>query len=177
MSFETVIDAVIAREGGYSNHPTDRGGATRFGITERVARANGYDGAMRDLPRGDAVRIYRALYWEKPKFDRVATLAPDLAAELFDTAVNMGPATAIRFLQRALGPLSGEALAQDGLIGPATLTALHRFLDKRGGEGERVLIRAVDGLQAARYVELAEKRPANRAFLYGWLRTRCGAAA
>ncbi|MES2753138.1 MAG: glycosyl hydrolase 108 family protein, partial [Pseudomonadota bacterium] len=29
----TLIDAVIGREGGYSNHPADRGGPTRWGVT------------------------------------------------------------------------------------------------------------------------------------------------
>ncbi len=44
------LDALILREGDYVNHPADRGGATRWGITEVVARQNGYDGAMRHLP-------------------------------------------------------------------------------------------------------------------------------
>ena len=45
----TLIDALIEREGGYSNHPADRGGPTKFGITEAVARAHGFSGAMREL--------------------------------------------------------------------------------------------------------------------------------
>ena len=39
MTIDQLIDDVIAREGGYSDHPADRGGPTRWGITERVARA------------------------------------------------------------------------------------------------------------------------------------------
>jgi lysozyme family protein len=50
-TIESLIDDVLAREGGYVDHPDDRGGATNFGITERVARASGYDGPMRELPR------------------------------------------------------------------------------------------------------------------------------
>ena len=38
MSIESMIEATIGKEGGYSNHPADRGGPTRWGITERVAR-------------------------------------------------------------------------------------------------------------------------------------------
>ena len=56
-----LIDALIEREGGYVNHPADRGGPTCFGITEAVARAHGYRGAMRQLPRDEAVAIYRRL--------------------------------------------------------------------------------------------------------------------
>lgn len=101
-----LIDALIEREGGYVNHPADRGGATCFGITEAVARAHGYGGPMRDLPRREAVAIYRRLYWLRPRFDQVATRAPRLAAELFDTGANMGPAVGATFLQRALTALN-----------------------------------------------------------------------
>ena len=48
---DALINAVIDREGRYVNHPADRGGPTCWGITEAVARAQGYDGSMRDLPR------------------------------------------------------------------------------------------------------------------------------
>src|SRR3546814_17123188 len=62
--------------------PADRGGATRWGITERVARQHGYAGAMRAFPRDEAAAIYRRLYWLRPRFDAVAARAPALAAEL-----------------------------------------------------------------------------------------------
>jgi lysozyme family protein len=54
------------------NHPADRGGPTRFGITEAVARAHGYAGPMALLPREEAAAIYRRLYWLRPRFDQVA---------------------------------------------------------------------------------------------------------
>ncbi|MFT3978580.1 MAG: glycosyl hydrolase 108 family protein, partial [Sphingomonas bacterium] len=98
MDIEDLIDEVIGREGGYSNNPADRGGATRWGITEKVARANGYRGDMRALPRETAAAIYRRLYWQRPGYDRVAEHMPKVAAELFDTGVNMGPAVATGFL-------------------------------------------------------------------------------
>ena len=52
-----LIDALIDREGGYVHNPADRGGATRYGVTEAVARAHGYAGAMRDFPRDEAARF------------------------------------------------------------------------------------------------------------------------
>jgi lysozyme family protein len=177
MDVEELIDELIAREGGYVNHPADRGGPTRWGVTEAVARAHGYAGAMRALPRAEAVAIYRRLYWQRPDFDRVAERAPRVAAELFDTAVNMGPETAIGFLQRALNALNRGGrdyadIAVDRRIGPATLAALAGFLAARGRGGEAVLVKALDALQGERYVRLAEARPANEAFLYGWLAGR-----
>lgn len=179
MDVEDLIYAVIDREGGYSNHPADRGGATNWGITEAVARAHGYHGDMRRLPRERAAEIYRRIYWLRPGFDRVARHAPRVAAELFDTGVNMGPGVAAGFLQRALNALNRGAadfpdLAVDRRIGPRTLDALAAFLARRGPAGEDVLLKAVEALQGERYLRLAEQRPANEAFLYGWLANRLG---
>lgn len=180
MNVDSLIDDVIDREGGYSNHPADRGGVTCWGVTEAVARADGYTGEMRSLPRTRAAAIYRRLYWTAPGFDRVAASAPKIAAELFDTGVNMGVAIAAGFLQRALNALNRGAshypdLALDGRIGKGTLAALDAFLTHRGAGGETVLLKALEALQGERYVALAERRPANEAFLYGWLANRIGA--
>lgn len=177
-----LIDEVIVREGDYSNHPADRGGPTRFGVTELVARANGYTGDMKVFPRDRAVDIYRAAYWTRPSFDQVAAVAPLVAGELFDTGINMGVTVAAGFLQRALNVLNRGAtdypdVIADGQIGPVTLFALRAFLTKRGAAGERVLVKALDALQGERYIQLAEMRPANEAFVYGWLSERLGQAA
>lgn len=181
MDITELVDEVIGREGGFVDHPADRGGPTRWGITRATARDHGYTGDMRSFPRADAVAIYRRLYWHRPGFDRVAQRAPVIAAELFDTGVNMGPAVATGFLQRALNALNRGAtdypdLALDGRIGPRTLAALDGFLAARGRAGERVLLKALEALQGERYLRLAETRPANEAFLYGWLANRIGDA-
>ena len=179
---DQLIDALMEREGGFVNHPADKGGPTCFGITEAVARANGYRGSMRQLPRDEAAAIYRRLYWIRPRFDQVAQRSERIAAELFDTGVNMGPAVAITFLQRALTALNRNGadypdLVPDGRVGPQTLAALDVFLKLRGkSSGETVLLRALEALQGERYLRLAERRPANEAFLYGWLANRIGTA-
>lgn len=177
MTIDQLIDDVIAREGGYSNHPADRGGATRWGITEIVARAHGFAGDMRVFPRDEAAAIYRLIYWLRPGLAAVAERTPALAAELFDTGVNMGPAVASRFMQRALNALNRNAkdypdMVVDGAIGPITLRALDSFISLRGTAGETVLTKAVEALQGERYLALAETRPANEAFFYGWLANR-----
>ncbi|WP_052071648.1 glycoside hydrolase family 108 protein [Sphingopyxis sp. MWB1] len=174
---DALIDAVIDREGGYVNHPADRGGPTCWGITQAVARAQGYDGPMQKLPRSVAADIYRRVYWLRPAFDQVGARAPRIAAELFDTGVNMGTATATGFLQRALNALNRAArdypdIALDRHIGPRTLSALDAFLRVRGRRGETVLLRAMEALQGERYIALAERRPSQEAFLYGWLANR-----
>jgi lysozyme family protein len=179
MNIDALIDEVIGREGGYANHPADRGGATRWGVTEAVARAHGYHGDMRTFPRDDAATIYRRIYWLRPGFDRVAEHAPKLAAELFDTGVNMGPAVATGFLRRALNALNRGAIdypdiATAGAIDDALIASLATFLARRSPGGEAVLLKAVEALQGERYLDLAERRPANEAFLYGWLANRLG---
>ena len=91
----------------------------------------------------------------------------------------MGTATAIGFLQRALNALNRNArdygdIIVDRKIGPITLRAVQAFLQKRGALGEHVLTKAIDALQGVYYVRLAEARPAQEAFLYGWLTKRIG---
>ena len=71
MNIETYLNELIEREGGYVNDPADRGGATKYGITEAVARAHGYKGHMRDLPKDLAKTIYRKTYWTNPRFEQV----------------------------------------------------------------------------------------------------------
>ena len=177
---KALVDGLIDREGGYVNNPADKGGPTNFGITEAVARAQGYRGAMRELPREEAAGIYRRLYWLRPRFDEVAKRSPRLAGELFDTGVNMGPAVAVTFLQRALTALNRSGkdyadLVPDGRIGDVTLAALDAYFAVRGQSGgQTVLLRALEALQGERYLRLAERRPANEAFLYGWLANRIG---
>lgn len=177
MNVNDLIDDVIGREGGYVAHRADRGGPTNWGITEAVARAHGYRGEMRTMPRSEAVAIYRRLYWLRPRLDRVAELSGPIAEELFDTGVNMGPGVAVGFLQRALNALNrGQRdygdIAAGTRIDDATFAALQTFLATRAPHGETVLLKALDALQGERYLHLAERRPANEAFLYGWLANR-----
>ena len=179
MTIDEMIEDVIEREGGYVNHPADRGGPTRWGITEAVARRQGYMDDIRQLPQSDAASIYKRLYWIAPAFDKVAEASPVLAEELFDTGINMGTGTATGFLQRALNALNRNGrdygdVTVDRRIGPATLHALHAFFRQRGAGGESVLMKAVEALQGAHYVRLAETRPSQEAFLYGWLASRIG---
>lgn len=180
--FDRLMTHVLGNEGGYANHPDDRGGETNWGITVGVARRYGFGGSMRSMTRDQAVAIYRARYWVEPGFDKIALLSERIAGELFDTGVNMGQSVASTMLQRALNALNRQGkdyadLKVDGDAGPATRVALAAFLNARGSEGETVMLKALNVLQGERYIALAEGRPANESFLYGWLRTRVEIAA
>lgn len=177
MNFNHAFEHVIKVEGGYSDHAADLGGKTKYGITEAVARANGYTGHMLDLTIERAKLIYKSQYWDTLHLDKVVPMAPLIAEELFDTAVNMGVAKAGEFLQRALSAFNRQGkdypdIKVDGVVGPMTISALHTYLRLRGREGEEVLHRALNALQGARYVEISEARPANEAFTYGWFLRR-----
>lgn len=83
----------------------------------------------------------------------------------------------MKFFQRWLNAFNDQQtlypdLIADGQIGPRSISALKSFPAKRGSEGESVLLRALNCSRGQRYLELAEQRPANESFIYGWIRER-----
>ncbi|QDH84432.1 hypothetical protein Axy19_036 [Achromobacter phage vB_AxyS_19-32_Axy19] len=166
------IDAVIDREGGYVDHPADRGGPTKFGITHVTARAYGYGGDMRDLPRDVAFAIYERQYLTDPKIDQVAERLPLTGEAVFDWGVNSWHSHPIKALQRALNVLvpNNPAGKPDGIIGPATLRALDAYKTARGAAGDAVLADMINGQRHVFLMEIAERNPSQRAFSYGWAR-------
>lgn len=177
MTIQDIIEGVIGREGRYSNNQSDPGGETMWGWTKNAARAAGYVGEMRDMPRTWAASAYLRKYVQQPGFDKVAAVNMRIAEELVDTGVNMGVLTPAPWLQRCLNALNRQQvdyrdIKVDGAIGPATIGALTAFLKKRGADGEKVLMRALNGLQLARYVDIAEHRQQSEDFLYGWILNR-----
>lgn len=106
MTFDYSFTAVVGEEGDYSDDPNDSGGKTRFGITEKVARAWGYTGDMRELPFETAREIYHSEYWQKLSLDDVDQVSDRISFELFDTGVNTGIYWAAWWLQRVLNVFS-----------------------------------------------------------------------
>ena len=173
MSVEKYIEDLIEREGGYTDHPNDKGGPTNFGVTEQVARAFGYEGDMKSMTVDQAKWIYLSRYWLQPRFNEINTISPRIAEELFDTGVNMGTSTATKFLQRALNVLNlGSAtypdMEVDGALGAMTIAALKALLAKRGPAGEEVVLKMLNAQQSVRYMEIAEKSPNQEDFEFGW---------
>ena len=118
MNFNEAFDRLLEHEGGYSNHAADPGGKTMYGITEAVARAQGYVGDMRNLSVDFAKKIYKSNYWDTVRADDMPV---EIRYPLFDAAVNSGPVQATKWLQRAIG------VAADGVIGPKTMAAVQAF--------------------------------------------------
>ncbi len=176
-AFDSALKHTLGIEGDFSDDPADSGGATKWGITESVARAFGYSGPMQDMPVSLAQSIYLQNYWELLKLNVISMLSEDIALEIFDTGVNCGVGFAGQSLQRALTAFNRNGrdypdLVVDGLVGRMTHTALRAFLDKRGLDGEMVLLRALNCLQGARYIQLVENRPKDERFIYGWFLNR-----
>lgn len=93
------IGNVLAREGGYANHPNDHGGETNMGITKATARQFGYLGPMRGMTETIARNIYKTM------FDKsgAGSLPPGLQEHYFDTVVHSGPARAAKILNQSAG--------------------------------------------------------------------------
>lgn len=115
MTFDQALDELLKHEGGYVNHISDPGGETNFGITQRVARLNGYEGDMKFIPMSLVKEIYKRDYWDKCKCD---DLPETLRYAVFDAGVNSGVTQAIKWLQRASGAYA------DGVFGSKTLLAV-----------------------------------------------------
>jgi lysozyme family protein len=121
-NFPACLDLVLELEGGFSDDPQDPGGATNLGVTAKTWSAwighQANRAEIEALSRADVTPLYEKQYWRPTGCDDWAT-GVDLA--VFDPAVNMGPGTAIRFLQQAAG------VDDDGKLGPATAAAVARL--------------------------------------------------
>lgn len=172
-----IIKKIIEVEGGYVDDPSDSGGKTKYGITEKVAKANGWIFDMQKLPYDLAFKIYSQRYWDSMNLDEIEKLSAKVAEELCDTGVNIGTTRASIFLQRCLNVLNNKGLAYhdiivDGDIGGKTLRALRAFFDIRKSEGEQVLLAMLNCLQGEFYISLAEKREKDERFVFGWFKHR-----
>lgn len=175
--FEKLFNDLILVEGGYGNHPSDPGGQTKYGVTEAVARKNGYTGLMRDLSLETAKKIYWDEYFVRVALDKVAAVSEPIAAELFDTGVNAGQGRAALFLQQALNVMNQGSklygnIKEDSSIGAQTVSTLQTYLTARGKDAEKVMLRTLNGLQLAHYFNLCRQGEKFEDFMYGWVRTR-----
>ena len=120
--FKEALEVILHHEGGYVNHPKDPGGETNLGVTKRVYEEWGGTKDMKELTPEDVEPIYQKNYWDKLKCDE---LPEALALCVFDFGVNAGPGRAAKYLQSLVG-----ALPIDGGIGPMTLAAVDKYIDK-----------------------------------------------
>jgi len=169
MTPDDLIDDLIRREGGYVDHPADRGGPTKYGITQRtLSEWRGVQVSkqeVRDLTETEARAIYRRNYITRPGFHRIAD--PDVQGLVVDMGVNHGVINAVKMIQRAVG------VTDDGVFGPQSLAAVNSMNPAKGyrrivGQRARFFGRII-----SRDPELARAREAGfdlqAEFASGWL--------
>lgn len=174
---EKIINEIIEREGGYVNNPNDSGGPTMYGITIAIASAYGWKRPMDQFPRSYAFDIYQKMYWDNLNLTNVELIYPRVAEKLADMGVNIGIGRAAEFLQRSLSVLNNQGkdypdLKIDGSIGGQTISALTSYRQKRGSDGQIVLVKMLNSLQGAHYISLAERRQKDETFIFGWFKNR-----
>lgn len=166
-NFEIALQKTLKWEGGYQAHSNDPGNfnsageliGTNFGISAPVLEAymatRPTKEDMQNLSLKTAAEIYRRDYWSAIRGDDIQDA--DLAALLFDMAVNHGPASALRTVQRAIG------VKHDGKIGPVTIAALN-------SAQARSLITKVIDERIKLYQRIIARRPAMKVFSPGWIK-------
>lgn len=114
---EAAILRVLAHEGGYTNHPSDPGGPTNWGITIYDARAYWKAAAtaadVKAMPREVALAIYKAKYWDALRCD---DMPAGLDYCLFDYGVNSGIARAARVINRVTGAAGASSKVTDATL-------------------------------------------------------------
>lgn len=157
MTIDSMLNDLIKREGGFSHLPADKGGATKFGITQgTLAFYRGHAVSVDDvknITELEAKDIYRKLYYIIPHIDKLPEPLNNL---IFDFGVNSGPSRAIIALQESLG------VTADGVLGPITIAAtlaanLHDLINK------------VTKWRIMMFARIVKKDPSQLVFLSGWL--------
>ena len=177
-----ILAAVFGVEGGFSDDPNDPGGATRFGCTEAVARADGYSGPMASLPKERCADILRRQYIVRPGYMPIVELEPVLAFEIIDSGINAGPGRASPWFQESLNLFSRGGrdypkIRVDGAVGPATIAAYRSLQRVRGMKKAcELMVKSADAYQAAHYQKLCSGSYALSSFCVGWFDHRIGNA-
>ena len=162
MSIPSVLSDVLEREGWptYTEHPNDKGGPTKGGITLRTMES--WRGrrcpraALQRLQEEEALAILRTRYVE---VQGINTLCDgDLQEQVIDDGVLSGPQTAVKDLQRAI---RGK-LKIDGIVGPKTNAAIARLCPDV--VGRRMAVE-----RALRLARIVAREPDQSVFLVGWL--------
>lgn len=173
--FDECFELILEIEGGYSDHPSDKGGKTNYGITEATLSAAYRAGIVshnniKDLTVEEAKTIYKVNYWDKCKCD---DLPKPLDLYVFDTAVNCGVGTSAKFLQEVINKVVGaNTLAVDGIVGAMTIGAVEGWLSRYKADCTFPVFFLCNLFMDRRlqyYSNIVAKNGSQIVFLRGWL--------
>lgn len=166
ISVEQLIDDIIRREGGYVNHPNDRGGPTKYGITiKTLENWLGRKATIADVQALDietAHEIYAQVYFYAP---RINSLPNSVQALVCDMAVNHGPRRAVRMTQEVVNLAGFGPIDEDGVLGPQSARAIARASSEMGPFFINALVERREEL----YRSIVRNDPSQKAFIRGWL--------
>lgn len=148
-TFNDYLKVILKHEGGYIDHPSDPGGATKYGISQRA-----FPGLIiKELTVEDASAIYYNNYWLKLNLTNISNEL--LKLHLFDMAVNAGIKPSIKLLQSLIGTTS------DGILGPRSEAKIALY------EGD--IVEAYKKARINYYKQLIVKNPKLKVFEKGWI--------
>jgi lysozyme family protein len=177
-SFKRAFKSLILIEGGYSNHPFDKGGETAYGVTKKTAIAFGYEEDMSEMTLEQAEEIYKKCYWDTCKGDEISGKSEVIAKVLFEIAVHRGVKDASVFFQKALNSFNKnneyyKDIKEDGVIGSKTVEALSSLVSKRKLEDVNYVIATYMLVEHAYELNrFAEKDKNQESFMFGWYLNR-----
>jgi len=118
-NWQKAFEQMLASEGGYVHHPSDPGGRTNLGVTQRVweewVGRESNEKEMRSLTPEMVEPLYKRKFWDAVRGDE---LPAGISYLIFDFAVNAGVGRSIKTLQSAIG------VTPDGGFGPMTMAAV-----------------------------------------------------
>jgi lysozyme family protein len=165
---EKAINTTIQLEGGFSNHPNDRGGVTKYGITltlyQKIVNPNATASDLQAISSNDARQFYKAQFFYKNKIEQLPEGIWDI---VFDMCVNHGPKNAFSIMQMCFRRL-GQKCSLDGATGPETIAAATTL----AGTTQASLNALRMALMAERigfYAAIIQRKPDQKVFASGWM--------
>jgi lysozyme family protein len=119
-TYDGALRRLLAHEGGYTNHPSDPGGPTNFGITihdyRKCVKSDADAADVRAMRLEEAEAIYRRKYWDAQRCDE---LPAGIDYAVFDYGVNSGVGRSGKVLRRVLGMDSSSHVVTDAVVAAA----------------------------------------------------------
>lgn len=119
-TYDESLNRLLVHEGGYTNHPSDPGGPTNFGITiydyRKYVKPDATAADVRAMRLDEAKVIYRAKYWAAQRCDE---LPAGVDYAIFDYGVNSGIGRSGKVLRRCLKLPDNTSVVSDAVIAAA----------------------------------------------------------